>query len=169
MSILVGLVGSAAQMYSANMYAGASVGYMLDSEEEVYLANVGMTLVESDTIDQIIELEVAYISADEMGVSVDVTPRMVNYKLAFKTESSLTPYIGIGIGMSWVDVSGYGISDDDTVFTYQAIAGLDYALNESISLVLGYRYFSLEDAELFDTSFGDLDDSVIEAGVRFRF
>lgn len=166
--ILSGLFGAAVQALSAP-YAGVSVGYMIDGEEEIYIAHAGMTLVEGENMDQLIELEVAYTSDEAEGVSADVMPLMVNYKLAFKMDSSITPYIGVGIGLSWVDVSVMGMSDDDTAFTYQAIAGLDYAIDESISLVLGYRYFSLEDTELFGFNLGDLDDSVIEVGVRFRF
>ncbi len=73
----------------------------------------------------------------------------------FETQSALTPYIGVGAGIGFVnpDVVGsvtpgaptsplsisYGGSD--TAIAYQALAGLAVDLAEGLALDLSYRYF----------------------------
>jgi opacity protein-like surface antigen len=70
-------------------------------------------------------------------------------------DSPITPYLGGGMGFATVSLSNTkGVdansgalnhrvfkSDDDTVFAYQAGAGVDVALNRHLSLDVGYRYF----------------------------
>lgn len=70
--------------------------------------------------------------------------------------STITPYIGGGIGFASLHLSDtYGTEttsagtsrpllygeDDDTVFAYQAGAGVGIALNRRLTLDIGYRYF----------------------------
>jgi len=86
-------------------------------------------------------------------------PFLVNGKLQLPMgRCPVTPYIGAGVGFSetffdvdvleFRDAAGntYGISgsDSDTVFAWQAFAGLRYALNERMGLGVEYRYFQAE-------------------------
>jgi len=86
-------------------------------------------------------------------------PFLVNGKLQYPMgRCPVTPYIGAGVGFSetffdvdkleFRDASGdiYGLSgsDSDTVFAWQAFAGLRYALNEHMGLSVEYRYFQAE-------------------------
>lgn len=84
---------------------------------------------------------------------------MGNMFLDLHNQSPITPYLGGGIGFATLyldDTSGINTStglfsplytwDDDTVFAYQAGAGLEIALNRQFSLDLGYRYFATENA-----------------------
>jgi opacity protein-like surface antigen len=80
---------------------------------------------------------------------------MVNGFFDLHNESPVTPYLGGGMGFAVLGLSDTrGVdantgtlnnhifqSDDDTVFAYQAGAGLEIALNRHFSLDLGYRYF----------------------------
>ena len=80
---------------------------------------------------------------------------MVNGFFDLHNESPVTPYLGCGIGFAslnlnntrGVDANSGALndhifrSDDDFVFAYQAGAGLEFALNQRLSLDLGYRYF----------------------------
>ncbi len=65
------------------------------------------------------------------------------------------PYIGAGIGYSWLDyelvgnnpvaMNGFGsllVNDTDGAFSYQAIAGLAFQLAEGLMFDLSYRYFA---------------------------
>ena len=60
----------------------------------------------------------------------------------------MSPYLGAGIGVARVSLDGYTssgtliVDDSDTVFAGQLSAGVLYALNEQVSLDLGYRITS---------------------------
>ncbi len=80
---------------------------------------------------------------------------MGNVYYDFHTGSRLTPYLGVGIG--GVDVnadkirttSGVALSNSDSfVFGYQGIAGMSYAVNDTLSLKADYRYLRTVDATL---------------------
>lgn len=76
------------------------------------------------------------------------------------------PYVGAGVGFAatWFDVDVlefrdavgdiYGISgsDSDTVFAWQAFAGLRYAINERMGLGVEYRFFEA-DGPSFEADF----------------
>lgn len=77
---------------------------------------------------------------------------MANAFVDLHNNTPVTPYFGGGIGfavLSLSDTFGSDNSgrlllypdDDTTVFAYQAGGGLEIAINPSLSLDLGYRYF----------------------------
>jgi opacity protein-like surface antigen len=85
---------------------------------------------------------------------VGVYSMMGNVFFDIRNPSPVTPYIGGGIGVATLYLDDtYGTnsstghrdllyeSDSNTVFAYQAGAGLEIALNNRLSLDLGYRYF----------------------------
>ena len=65
---------------------------------------------------------------------------------------SISPYIGVGIGYGWVNaqlnstgpVLTTQFSGENSVFAYQASAGLSYNFSENYALSLGYRYVATE-------------------------
>jgi OmpA-OmpF porin, OOP family len=77
-------------------------------------------------------------------------PFLLNAKFQWPTKCPFSPYAGAGVGFSEaifdvdritindVTISG---SDSDTVFAWQAFAGIRYALNERMGLSVEYRYF----------------------------
>ena len=150
-------------------YVGVGGGYMIDGEEEIFFAHIGGQLAKTSNLSHNIELEIGYTDADEMGVSLDVIPLMVNYRAVNTSPEKFDAYFGAGLGMSKVDVSYASFSDDDTVFTAQAMAGVDISLSTTTSLRLGYRYIYLESVELFGIELDDLDDSIIEVGLIVKF
>jgi opacity protein-like surface antigen len=79
---------------------------------------------------------------------------MVSGFYDFKNTTFLTPYIGAGIGVAYIDLNSVSAetirisSGDDTVFAYQAEIGFNNAINETMSFDLGYRYFATTDPSL---------------------
>lgn len=82
-------------------------------------------------------------------------PFLVNAKLQYPNSSRLIPYLGAGAGFSekWISVGqislgGTSLHGDigDTVFAWQAFAGLRYKLNEQMGLSLEYHYLVAEGA-----------------------
>jgi opacity protein-like surface antigen len=82
-------------------------------------------------------------------------PFLVNGKLQYPNSSPLTPYAGAGVGFSeallsvgHIDLNGTSLHGDisDTVFAWQAFAGLRYKINEQMGLSVEYRYFQADAA-----------------------
>jgi opacity protein-like surface antigen len=82
-------------------------------------------------------------------------PFLVNGKLQYPNSSPLTPYIGAGVGFSealidvdQIDLGGTSLHGDmnDTVFAWQAFAGLRYRINDQMGLSVEYRYFAADSA-----------------------
>jgi opacity protein-like surface antigen len=81
---------------------------------------------------------------------------MFNGFFDLHNDSPVTPYVGGGIGFAAMHLSDTFVSeygppiyqqDDDSVFAYQAGAGLEIAFNQRLSLDLGYRYFATSKAK----------------------
>ena len=80
---------------------------------------------------------------------------MVNGYYDFATPWPITPYIGVGIGADYFRFSQVNTTSlpaniqianaFDTVFDYQAIGGVSYAINPQWSIDLEYRYFATLD------------------------
>lgn len=103
---------------------------------------------------------------------------MANAYYDFAMGAGWMPYIGAGIGMSEVelDVASGAVSDEDTVFAWNLMAGVGYAPTSMPNTVwsIGYRYFATEDPEFgitgtTSTTETEYDVHNIEAGVRLMF
>ncbi|CAN5192341.1 N/A [soil metagenome] len=93
---------------------------------------------------------------------------MVNGLLDFGADDGLSGYIGGGAGVARVKLGNYGVrgagqllDDSDTVFAYQAIAGVRYPVTTNIDVGLKYRFFNAQHVNIVD----NLGDS---GRVRFR-
>ncbi len=67
---------------------------------------------------------------------------MINGLYDVDTGSAWTPFAGLGIGISKLDINdpGFNSSESDNAFTYQFISGVAYAFNEQWSMDAQYRY-----------------------------
>ncbi len=117
----------------------------------------------------------------DLSGNISYLSGMVNGLCDFKTGTGFTPYIGVGLGMSqvtWSDVKiagySYGLDDSDNVFAYQAMGGVGYALTDSVTLDLEYRYFHAQDVSVKDRdgTIGTLDNNTNHSfliGLRYLF
>jgi len=97
-------------------------------------------------------------------------PFMVNAKFQYQNATPITPYIGAGVGFSesifstdHLELGGTSLHGDlyDTVFAYQAFAGLRYRLNENMGLSVEYHYFNADGASFqADSTFGTATDTL---------
>lgn len=122
--------------------------------------------------------DVATLVADGQG-SVKTWYGMVNGFYDFDVDDRVKPYVGVGLGVGFVDVdyspSAVTIIDDSsTRFAYQVMAGLAYKLNDKTELFAGYRYRATLDGEqdvsLFPAAL-DIENaaSIVETGIRYSF
>jgi opacity protein-like surface antigen len=110
---------------------------------------------------------------------------LINAYYDFNTGTPITPYAGLGAGFAHINakVASYGIATNavagdssDNVLVYNIGAGAAYAINDNISIDLGYRYTNLAKPEIR----GANDDTVANVksklfshevllGVRYTF
>ena len=99
---------------------------------------------------------------------------MVNGYFDIENDTSFTPYIGAGIGAAILDsssVNAGGInmgSGDDTVFAYQAIAGVDYTFAQVWKVQLEYRFFGTADPTYSGTDSEYMSHNIL-IGIRYNF
>jgi opacity protein-like surface antigen len=96
-------------------------------------------------------------------------------------EGKIHPYIGTGLGFSYIDVSASttstarSASTDDTVFAWQILVGVEMELSINLSMDVGYRFFATEsgsdDDHYYyheDYSF-DYETSMVTIGLTYKF
>ena len=87
----------------------------------------------------------AYIKA-----SVGIQTLLANAYWDFTDYNGFTPYLTVGLGMGFVntELSGYGLSFDDTrtVVAAQVGLGCSYAFNDKVAVDFGYRCLATGDA-----------------------
>lgn len=100
---------------------------------------------------------------EEADGSVNATSIMKNFILEYNNKSLFTPYVGAGLGLSYIDVefgkafSGDGeatFQDGEAIFSYQAIGGVATKLNSFSDFIIEYRFLGTPEIE-----FGSLNNS----------
>lgn len=88
-----------------------------------------------------VEGEIAYNKSDVNKASGAASPGdvkvwsfLVNCYYDIQTGSPVTPFIGAGIGAANVKLYDGSVDPDDTVFAYQASAGIGYAVSDSATI-----------------------------------
>ncbi|WP_188053845.1 OmpA family protein [Sphingosinithalassobacter sp. CS137] len=115
---------------------------------------------------------------DYAGGSTSALSFMVNGLLDFG-EDALGGFVGGGVGVARVSqevgltTDGPFIDDSDTVFAWQAIAGLRAAISENVDVTLKYRFFNADDVRLVDVTGREFDGRFrshsLLGGVTFNF
>jgi len=150
-------------------FAGGSVGYLIDNEEEFYTLHLGMKIAESGPITHSIFLEGAYAEFSNFALETDVLPVTLNYKLDYALTDSFSFYAGAGLGAAFVDTS-FGVFDDSsTELTGQIFAGIGYDVCEHFQLYSGARWIWIDDSKLGPLSVDLGDDVGVELGGRLKF
>jgi len=95
---------------------------------------------------------------------------MLNGFYDIATGSAWTPYFGIGIGWSKLDLStpGLPLNDNDNVFAWQIMGGLSYELTSNWAADIQYRFFDTADASINGADF-DMTSNDILVGLRYSF
>lgn len=129
--------------YDTGLLVGGALGYALGNGGRV-------------------EGEVSYLTSDidsmsVMGIGFDVDGEiniwsfLLNGYFDIETDTPFTPFLGAGIGVANVTFEGDGDDADDTVFAYQAGAGVGFAVTDTVNLDLGYRYMGTTDIQYHES------------------
>lgn len=91
-----------------------------------------------------IELESAYLGTsfqkNSNEFNYDIWSNMLNVYLFKEYGGAVAPYFGLGIGASAIWSAAYGSGDFRMDMSWQALAGINFALNKRIDLNLGVKY-----------------------------
>lgn len=111
--------------------------------------------------------------------SIESDTLFLNGYYDFTNDSPVTPYLGLGVGASSLDVdySPSGVSiidDDDTIFVYQASAGILFELTEDLDIQAAVNWVGGEDATVDSTLLPaefDIDPESLNyrIGLKFNF
>ena len=82
--------------------------------------------------------------------SVNAVSLMKNFIIDFDNNSRFTPYVGAGLGVSYVEVE-FGDSSEfeegQTLFSYQAIGGIATRLTSAADFIVEYRFLGTSEVE----------------------
>jgi outer membrane autotransporter protein len=123
--------------------------------------------------------------ADSIKADVGTQSLFVNAYFDIHNSSPVTPYVGLGVGYAVVstdlegniDIEGksykFRQSETEVGFAWNMGAGAAWAINDSLSLDLGYRYadFGTTEEKYLGYDIGDLKTTAHEVllGLRFSF
>jgi opacity protein-like surface antigen len=113
------------------------------------------------------DVETLYIP--NVNNSVSMTSYMANAYCDLMGDSVITPYVMLGAGATTISVEYLGYTADDTVFAYQAGAGVGLKASDNVTFDVGYRYFKPSNINAFGLSDVTFSSSNILAGVRIGF
>jgi OmpA-OmpF porin, OOP family len=108
---------------------------------------------------------------------------MVNSLYHFYNASSFAPYIGLGLGAvsvspNWKPKNSTitRLSGTDTLFAYQALAGISYVINNHWAVDLGYRFlgsnqgsYNMRVSTVKSTAKGYYRTSLVNLGATYYF
>jgi OOP family OmpA-OmpF porin len=129
---------------------------------------------------------------------LEVWTAMANVIYDFMPDSAISPFLGAGAGVAHGKLQTLGqfstvtgtltaanpaiqnlsIDDDDTVFAYQAIAGLSWKASDRLNVDLTYRYLGGSDMDFASVGTGalqpgvfsgDYSDQSVTLGLRYSF
>ncbi|ODP37040.1 outer membrane protein, partial [Sphingomonas turrisvirgatae] len=116
---------------------------------------------------------------DYAGGKTSALSFMVNGLLDFGEDDGVQGFIGGGVGVARVkgeyalNTRGAFLDDSDTVFAWQALAGIRQPISENVDVTLKYRFFNADNVRLVDvtgrTAEGRFRSHSIMGGVTFNF
>lgn len=150
---------------------GGTIGYDFGgfrAEAEVSYRRASLDALRDDTT-----------NFDYAGGSTSALSFMVNGMLDFGADDGVQGFIGGGVGVARVKAN-YGLAtqgdlvdDSDTVFAWQAIAGVRQPISENVDVTLKYRFFNADNARFVtvggDEVEGRFRSHSILGGVTFNF
>ena len=146
----------------------AAVGYDTGSGLQAEV-EVGYRALDVDEITNQVDGGQRLPDISDVDTEVETLSVMLNGYYVFG-QGQVKPYLGGGVGFARHAVSGEGVDDyDDSVLSYQAMAGVAFSLSESTEVRAGYRYFATADIEDDDGGKGSYGTHNVEAGLVFRF
>ncbi len=91
-----------------------------------------------------IEFETSYTGTSfkkyNVNYDYDIWANMLNVYLFNEFGNAVAPYAGVGMGLTGIWAHANHTSDSECAVSYQAMIGVNFALNDRIDLNLGVKY-----------------------------
>jgi opacity protein-like surface antigen len=151
--------------YDSGLLLGVAVGY--DFDDFRIESELGYQMNDRDASRVTVTIPGEGSTSTSWSLDGDVTSLalLFNGYYDFLKGSKLRPYITGGAGLANVEISILDSSNDDTVFVYQAGAGIGYDISENTTLDLRYRYLGT----LSDPMDLEYSGHSVSVGVRYSF
>ena len=117
-------------------------------------------------------------ASEETDGSINATSLLKNFIIDFNNSSRFTPYVGVGLGLSFVDIetgSAFNpngattFQDDGTLFTYQAIGGVATRITSAADFIVEYRFLGTSEVEFADGRELTYNTSTLFLGAKFEY
>ena len=151
-----------------------SVGYAFSNGLRAEL-EAGYRTNDIDRLTQVLPTTGAVPPAGELGEFTVMANLLYDLRLTDRVTVSIGA--GAGVDRAKLKIAAIGFEDDDWVFAYQGIAGLNYAIGDRTQLFLNYRYLRADTPEYAAAIGGpstqrttltdDLEKHAVTLGVRF--
>lgn len=145
----------------ASALAGRSFGSNMAVELEAFYFNPDIE-----------DGDAASVLGEPLNASATSYALMANAVYRFPQFSSVTPYVGAGVGFGNVEYKVMGETDDDQGVAYQLKAGFTVPVTAGATADIGYRYLVLpkyEASEGSDRLKVETNAHIISVGMRFAF
>ena len=119
-----------------------------------------------------IELETGFLYngvKDSGSTWFGAVPVLANLVFRYENDSKFVPYIGAGAGGAWTMVEGNSLNQSTFVFAYQAKAGVAYEISPSMSVDVGYKFFSTAEQKYSGFKVKDVYCHFIGLGLTYKF
>lgn len=175
-TVVTGVI-TTSPIFSADFDTGwavlASLGYAFDNNLRAEL-EAGYR---RNDLDGLLQLTTPTALATNGDLSQFTVMANLHYDFALGDKLTLSIGAGIGANLANLDAPALGVDDDEWVFAYQGIAGLNYAIGRQTQLYLNYRYLHADAPEytvvtgpatVQHTAFlGDVGTHAATLGLRF--
>ncbi|MES2755434.1 MAG: OmpA family protein [Pseudomonadota bacterium] len=137
----------------------AEVAYKFAYNQRLYLTQTSVPSFQSNGALVLVSPAANAQRVDRLGGKTTALSFMINGMADFGDDDGIQGFLGGGVGIARVKADDYRITDfgsyaddSDTVFAYQAIAGVRAPLTDNIDATLKYRYFDAADVKLVDVA-----------------
>ncbi|HYD72120.1 MAG TPA: outer membrane beta-barrel protein [Candidatus Binatia bacterium] len=174
LAALLSALGVGAAQATEGWYGRVDVGYTVDGEielddadfdlEDDWMADVGVGYGFMGGFRGEAELAYRNNDIDLIDDEVEVWSLMANLFYDFNRGGRFQPYLGVGAGFAQLETLG----EDEDSWGWQGLAGVGIELSDRATLDIGYRYFVLEDLQLFGID-SDYEHQAVTVGLRWEF
>ncbi|HET9230484.1 MAG TPA: outer membrane beta-barrel protein [Vitreimonas sp.] len=174
LAALLSALGVGAAQATEGWYGRVDVGYTVDGEielddtdfdlEDDWMADVGVGYGFMGGFRAEGELAYRNNDIDLIDDEVEVWSLMANLFYDFNRGGRFQPYLGVGAGFAQLETLG----EDEDSWGWQGLAGVGIELSDRATLDIGYRYFVLEDLQLFGID-SDYEHQAVTLGLRWEF
>jgi len=142
---------------------GVGVGYDFGND---FRTEIGYDIITGD---------ISKIAGTSASADIDASTISLSIFKDFSSDSKFTPYVGVGVGSTNVDIGTLSISGtsyagtDDSATSAALTLGTSYELNDSSAFFVEGNYRKVGDLTITGVEYSDISSLGANAGFKFTF